>query len=44
MQLLYSSLILASYTGQVEIVKVLLEQDRIEVNAKDIYLFSSVIL
>ena len=31
----------ASEIGQTEIVKMLLEQDGIEINAKNIYLFSS---
>ena len=41
MKLLWTALIYAACDGNTEIVKVLLEQNRIDINAKDIYLFSS---
>ena len=36
-----TALMLASKGGHIEIVKVLLEQDGIEINAKDVYLILS---
>ena len=41
MKLLYTALMMASERGYTEIVKALLEKDRINVNVKNIYLFSS---
>ena len=38
MKLLFSALMFASGNGCAEIVKMLLEQDGIDINAKDVYL------
>ena len=44
MKLLWTVLMLASVSNHPETVKVLLEQERVDVNAKSIYLFSPMLL
>ena len=42
--LLDTALMLATHYGHIEVVKILLGKDRIDINAKNIYLFSSMLL